>query len=121
MHPRGVGADGGTVTVWREAEAGVREPGEGDDELTTAVDQLDLLSMLEAAGIAGDRAGFDSCGPCETWLRAGSDAEKSITVHDCDVHGGRVRSGPPPSRTCRRAGTRDSTRTADSPAANAER
>lgn len=80
----------GTVTVWREAEAGVREPGEGDDELTTAVDQLDLLSMLEAAGIAGDRAGFDSCGPCETWLRAGSDAEKSITVHDCDVHGGRV-------------------------------
>ncbi|MFN6549526.1 bifunctional DNA primase/polymerase [Mycolicibacterium septicum] len=80
----------GAVTVWREADARVREPGEGDDELTTAVDQLDLLSMLEAAGIAGDRAGFDSCGPCETWLRKGSDAEKSMTVHDCDQHGARV-------------------------------
>ncbi|WP_165688965.1 bifunctional DNA primase/polymerase [Mycobacteroides abscessus] len=80
----------GTVTVWRESEARVREPGEGDDELTAAVDRLDLLSMLEAAGIAGDRAGFDSCGPCETWLRKGSDAEKSITVHDCDQHGARV-------------------------------
>lgn len=80
----------GTITVWREAEARVREPGEGDDELTAAVDRLDLLTMLEAAGIAGDRAGYDSCGPCETWLRAGSDAEKSITVHDCGQHGSRV-------------------------------
>lgn len=80
----------GTVTVWREAEARVREPGEGDDALTTAVDGLDLLSMLEAAGVAGDRAGFDSCGPCETWLRKGSDAEKSITVHACDQHGARA-------------------------------
>lgn len=80
----------GTIAVWREAEARVREPGEGDDELTAAVDRLDLLSMLEAAGIAGERAGFDSCGPCETWLREGSDAEKSITVHNCGVHGARV-------------------------------
>lgn len=80
----------GTVTVWREAEARVREPGDGDDALTAAVDGLDLLSMLEAAGIAGERVGFDSCGPCETWLREGSDAEKSITVHDCGQHGARV-------------------------------
>ncbi|ALM19077.1 bifunctional DNA primase/polymerase [Mycobacteroides abscessus] len=80
----------GTVTVWREAEARVREPGDSDDELTAAVDGLDLLSMLEAAGIAGERVGFDSCGPCETWLRAGSNAEKSITVHNCGVHGARV-------------------------------
>ncbi|GAB5901028.1 MULTISPECIES: bifunctional DNA primase/polymerase [Mycolicibacterium] len=80
----------GTVTVWREAEARVREPGDGDDALTAAVDRLDLLSMLEAAGIAGERVGFDSCGPCETWLREGSDAEKSITVHDCGQHGARV-------------------------------
>ncbi|WP_100452047.1 bifunctional DNA primase/polymerase [Mycobacteroides abscessus] len=80
----------GTVTVWREAEARVREPGDSDDALTAAVDRLDLLSMLEAAGIAGERAGFDSCGPCETWLREGSDAEKSITVHDCGQHGARV-------------------------------
>ncbi|MFD9829013.1 bifunctional DNA primase/polymerase [Tsukamurella tyrosinosolvens] len=80
----------GAVMVWREAEARVREPGDSDDALTAAVDGLDLLSMLEAAGIAGERTGFDSCGPCETWLRAGSAAEKSITVHDCDVHGARV-------------------------------
>ncbi|MBF6387112.1 bifunctional DNA primase/polymerase [Nocardia farcinica] len=80
----------GTVTVWREAEARVREPGDSDDALTAAVDRLDLLSMLEAAGIAGERVGFDSCGPCETWLREGSDAEKSITVHDCGQHGARV-------------------------------
>lgn len=80
----------GTAMVWREAEARVREPGDSDDALTAAVDGLDLLSMLEAAGIAGERVGYDSCGPCETWLRAGSNAEKSITVHDCDVHGARV-------------------------------
>lgn len=66
-----------------------RDPGDRD-ELTAAVDELDLLGIIERAGIAGERKGFDRCGPCEMWLRAGSDAAKSITVHDCGQHGARV-------------------------------
>ncbi|ORA27382.1 bifunctional DNA primase/polymerase [Mycobacterium aquaticum] len=85
--PAGLEALAGTVSIWRQAEKKTYTSGEGSDELTEAIGELDLLTMLEEAGVAGERRGFFTCGPCENWLRAGSDAEKSITVHDCGEHG----------------------------------
>ncbi|WP_283604761.1 hypothetical protein [Mycolicibacterium poriferae] len=93
------GADRGEAIPGLEALVGVvrpkppaveREPHDEDDELTAAVDQLPFLDMLADAGVVGHRVGFDGCGPCEMWLRAGSSSAKSITVHDCAEHGGRV-------------------------------
>ncbi len=86
--PAGLEALVGTVAEAVEPEPRApREPGD-DDELTEQIDELPLLEMIEAAGILGTRGGFDSCGDCETWLRNGSSAEKSITVHGgCPQYG----------------------------------
>lgn len=86
--PAGLEALVGTVAEAVEPEPRApREPGDGD-ELTEQIDALPLLDMIEAAGILGTKGGFDSCGDCETWLRNGSSAEKSITVHDgCPQYG----------------------------------
>lgn len=86
--PAGLEALVGTVAEAVEPEPRApREPGDGG-ELTEQIDALPLLDMIEAAGILGTRGGFDSCGDCETWLRNGSSAEKSITVHDgCPQYG----------------------------------
>lgn len=85
--PAGLEALAGTITIWREPEKKAYEPGEGSDALTEAIGELDLLAMLEEAGVAGERRGYHTCGPCANWLREGSDAEKSITVHSCGEHG----------------------------------
>lgn len=85
--PPGLEPLAGTIGIWQAAAPRTYDD---DDELTALVDAWPFLEKLAEAGVEGEVVGYDRCGPCAMWLRAGSSSAKSITKHDCDEHGGRV-------------------------------
>lgn len=80
--PAGLEALAGTISVWKEEER-TYDPGDRD-ELTEKIDGLDLLSLIEEAGVEGQRRGLWSGehSGCELWLRKGSSAGYSLVVHN---------------------------------------
>ncbi|MFV8172449.1 MULTISPECIES: bifunctional DNA primase/polymerase [Mycolicibacterium] len=80
--PAGLEALAGTISVWKEEER-TYDPADRD-ELTEKIDGLDLLSLIEEAGVEGQRRGLWSGehSGCELWLRHGSNADYSLVVHN---------------------------------------
>ncbi|MBN7461896.1 bifunctional DNA primase/polymerase [Mycobacteroides abscessus subsp. abscessus] len=80
--PAGLEALAGTISIWAETER-TYDPADRD-ELTEKIDDLDLLSLLEEAGVEGQRRGLWSGehSGCELWLRHGSNNSYSLVVHN---------------------------------------